>query len=173
MTKKTNIILAIGTFSILLLGVVGYFGVNYLMDKNFQENTIQCSNDTEKRREYLKYNKTSIDENFYSRKLKTCIIKWFTSNYDQGVMINASLIIKELYTWRLLGSFSLCSTKDECNLVLNYNLGKITELTWIEKDELRNICSTEDKTNTLNKYCSLVKDWDWRKKGESLKNSYR
>lgn len=74
MTKKTNIILAIGTFSMLFLSIIGYFGINYIIDKNFQENTIQCSNDTEKRRKSLEDNKIFIQENFYSRKLKTCII---------------------------------------------------------------------------------------------------
>lgn len=173
MTKKTNIILAIGTFSMLFLSIIGYFGINYIIDKNFQENTIQCSNDTEKRRKSLEDNKIFIQENFYSRKLKTCIITWYSWLKDQGWLSYMDLIVKELYTWRLLDSFRLCNTKDECNLVINYNTDKITELIWIKKDELKNICSSENTDNPLKKYCSLVKNWDWREKWEIVMNSYR
>lgn len=173
MIKKTNIILVIGTFSILFLSIVAYFGIKYTIDKNFQENTIQCSNDTEKRRKSLEDNKIFIQENFYSRKLKTCIITWYNWKVDQGWPSYFRLISKELYTGRELNSFALCATEDECSLIKDYNADKIPELIWIKEDELRNICSSEDKNNPLKKYCSLVKNWNWRKEWKEATDSYR
>ncbi len=172
MTKKTSLTLAIAIFSILLISIIWYFGINYLMDKNFQENTIQCSNDTEKRRQSLKNSHTLIDENFYSKKLKTCIITWVTWNTNQG-MFSGDYIIKELYTWKSLDTFSICNTKDECNLMINYNTDKIPELIWIKEEELRSICSSETKDNLLKQYCTLIKNWDRRKEWKEAAEKYR
>lgn len=173
MTKKTNIILAIGTFSMLFLSIIGYFGINYIIDKNFQENTIQCSNDTEKRKESFSDKNIGVYENFYSKKLKTCLILWYDEDKRNWVTLNVSLIIKELYTWRSLDSFKICNTSTDCKILSDYLHDGISELIWIEKEAIKNICSSENADNQLNKYCSLTKYWDSQEKWKLAVDSYR
>lgn len=158
--KKYPIIARVIT--LILIGVcasITYFSYQKYQNDFFDRKTKECSDETEKRKASFKDENITIYENFYSQKIWKCLIKWSDLQKSSSVIVSATWILKELYTWRIIyETEKICNDYKSCNILIDYNAGRIQELNNLSQDTIEKTCKAGVIwTGSLEQYCTIAR----------------